>query len=105
MQVADALPINTFISRFFAATLAGRIVDVVRAAAGTTGAADVTDDRQAILAMPLNNLGNCLGELGRREDALNAANEATDIYRRLAAARPDAFLPTSQRRSTTSAHS
>ena len=34
-----------------------------------------------------------LSELGRREDALAATHEAVDIRRRLAAARPDAFLP------------
>ena len=34
-----------------------------------------------------------MSELGRREDALAAAQEAIDIYRRLAAERPDAFLP------------
>ena len=34
-----------------------------------------------------------MSELGRREDALAATREATDIYRRLAAERPDAFLP------------
>ena len=43
--------------------------------------------------MSLDNLGNRLSELGRREDALAAAQEATDIYRRFAAVRPDAFLP------------
>ena len=43
--------------------------------------------------MSLNNLGNRLSELGRREDALAAAEEAIDICRRLAAERPDAFLP------------
>jgi Tetratricopeptide repeat len=31
--------------------------------------------------------------LGRQEEAVAAAQEAADIYRRLAAARPDAFLP------------
>ena len=31
--------------------------------------------------------------LGRHEDALAAAGEAADLYRRLAAARPDTFLP------------
>ncbi len=31
-------------------------------------------------------------ELGRREEALAAGQEATEIYRRLAAQRPDAFL-------------
>ncbi len=43
--------------------------------------------------MSLNNLGNRLSDLGRREEALAATEEAVDIYRQLAAARPDAFLP------------
>ena len=34
-----------------------------------------------------------LSNLGRREEALAASQEAVEIYRRLAAARPDAFLP------------
>ena len=39
----------------------------------------------------LNNLGDRLSDLGRREEALAAAQEAVDLYRGLAAARPDAF--------------
>jgi hypothetical protein len=42
--------------------------------------------------MSLNNLANRLRGLNRREEALAAAQEATDIYRRLAADRPDAFV-------------
>ena len=38
-------------------------------------------------------LSGALAELGRREDALAAIDEAVDGYRRLAAARPDAFTP------------
>ena len=34
-----------------------------------------------------------LSDLGRREEALAAAQEATELYRRLAAQQPDAFLP------------
>jgi hypothetical protein len=64
------------------------------------------------LAMSLNILGNRLGDvdsrewwaadirLGRQEAALAAAQEATDIYRHLAAARPDPSCPTSPIRST-----
>jgi tetratricopeptide (TPR) repeat protein len=40
-----------------------------------------------------NNLAVRLSYLGRREEALLAAQEAVDIYRELAAARPDAFRP------------
>ena len=41
----------------------------------------------------LSNLGVWLGDLGRREEALRAAEEAVEIYRQLAQSRPDAFLP------------
>ena len=37
------------------------------------------------LAMSLNNLAIRLGDLGRREDALAAIEEATRTYRELAA--------------------
>jgi tetratricopeptide (TPR) repeat protein len=43
--------------------------------------------------MSLNNSGAMLSNLGRREEALAASQEAADIYRRLAQTRPDAFLP------------
>ena len=43
--------------------------------------------------MSLNNQSGCLAELGRREEALTAIEEATSAYRDLAAARSDAFLP------------
>jgi len=45
------------------------------------------------LAKSLDNLGNRLSGLGRREDALAAALAATEIYRRLAVEQPDAFQP------------
>jgi tetratricopeptide (TPR) repeat protein len=43
--------------------------------------------------MSLNNLGNRLSALERREEALTAAQEAADLYRALARARPEAFTP------------
>ena len=48
--------------------------------------------------MSLNNLSNRLADLGRREEALAAIQEAAGIYRELAAARPDAFRPDLARR-------
>ncbi len=45
------------------------------------------------LAMSLNNLANMLSDLGRREEALKAAEEAVGLYRPLADARPDIFIP------------
>ena len=42
---------------------------------------------------PLNNRSVFLADLGRREEALAAIEEAAGIYRELAQARPDAFRP------------
>jgi tetratricopeptide (TPR) repeat protein len=50
-------------------------------------------DRDERVARLLNSLSIRLAELGRREEALGAAEEAVAIRRRLAEARPDAFLP------------
>jgi tetratricopeptide (TPR) repeat protein len=44
-------------------------------------------------ARVLNRLGFALSEMGRREEALQATQEAVEHYRRLAAQHPDAFLP------------
>ncbi|MDQ6948570.1 MAG: hypothetical protein M3256_20500 [Actinomycetota bacterium] len=43
--------------------------------------------------MSLNNLSNSLAALGRQESTVEAGQEAVDLYRQLAQARPDAFLP------------
>ncbi|MFG1723136.1 caspase family protein, partial [Micromonospora chalcea] len=45
------------------------------------------------LAMSLNNLGNSLSEVGRRQEALAPTEEAVTIHRRLAQTNPDAWLP------------
>src|SRR5208337_2837056 len=45
------------------------------------------------LAMSLNTLAVRLSALGRREEALTAAQEAADLYRGLARARAEAFTP------------
>jgi tetratricopeptide (TPR) repeat protein len=51
------------------------------------------EEVQVEAARVTNNLGNRLGHLGRREEALAAAEEAVRLRRVLAAARPDAFIP------------
>jgi tetratricopeptide (TPR) repeat protein len=45
------------------------------------------------LAASLNNLSVRLADLGRREEALAAIEEAVAAHRSLAPGRPDAFLP------------
>ncbi|MDP9403373.1 MAG: tetratricopeptide repeat protein, partial [Actinomycetota bacterium] len=66
-------------------------VVVARQAAAGSATADVDDD--AKLAASLNNLAASLSGMGRRDEALAAAQEAVDLYRRLAEAAPQAFLP------------
>jgi len=41
----------------------------------------------------LNNLANRLSELGRREEALQTAPQAAELYQQLARERPDVFCP------------
>ena len=82
IALADALPHTTVELRETAAALAQTIAELAR-------------EREdfPILASALNNLSSRLSDLGRREDALAAVEEAVATYRRLAEARPDAFLP------------
>ena len=86
-QIEGALPKQTLALRERAVEVDARLAEALRAPA-----ADDMDAR-AERARVLSNLGVRLGELGRREDALAAADEAVRIYRQLAALRPDAFLP------------
>jgi hypothetical protein len=55
--------------------------------------ADLSEEEQSENARLASNLGVRLSGLGRREDALNATNEAVQIHRLLAQQRPDAFNP------------
>ncbi|MGO9296536.1 MAG: tetratricopeptide repeat protein, partial [Streptosporangiaceae bacterium] len=79
-QIAQALPDTSIaLARLGAATFQ-RLVDVSRPGSEERG-------------RNLISLSNRLSDLGRREDALAAVEEAVTAYRQLAAARPDAFLP------------
>jgi tetratricopeptide (TPR) repeat protein len=86
--LAGQMPEHSVQLAALAATLAGQQVTRYRAAA--PGGEPDTASR---LAGSLNDLAVRLGDLGRREDALAAIEEAADLYRVLAAARPDAFRP------------
>ena len=87
MRLSASLPKQTLALRELAAATDARIVEVLRAAS-----IDAPELRPG-LASSLNDLATRLGELGQREEALKAAHEATDIYRLLADAQPDAFTP------------
>jgi tetratricopeptide (TPR) repeat protein len=93
MEIANALPHRTLALRELAVRLYGEIAAALRSAAADEAPGGRRFALESLRAKSLSNLGNGLGELGRREDALAAAQEATDIYRRVAAERPDEFLP------------
>ena len=88
--LAGALPYRSLVLAGLAATWATRMVDQARhhQEANPTDPAFTPD-----LASSLKNLSNRRADLGRREDALAAITEAVDLYRGLAADRPDAFTP------------
>ncbi|MFC7334580.1 tetratricopeptide repeat protein [Rhodocista pekingensis] len=83
MHAHDALPEKTTALRDLAYTVTDHLVTAFRGQ-GTASPA---------LAATLNNLSNSLSDLGHREAALAAIEEAVAIRRELAAARPDAFRP------------
>ncbi|MEO6195441.1 MAG: tetratricopeptide repeat protein [Thermoanaerobaculia bacterium] len=76
------LPESSLVFRDLAVTLSARAIELAR-----------VQDASETLAQLLNNLSNRLSDLGRREEALAACEEAVELYRQLAAARPDAFRP------------
>src|SRR5207249_89752 len=80
-DLAGSIPNQTVALREVAVELTIRQVERSRAMAS-----------DADLATSLNNLSVRLGDLGRAEAALAAIQEAVEIRRSLAQARPDTFL-------------
>ena len=86
-QIEGELPSQTL-------ALRERTVEVyAMLAAALRERADADQDVRPERARVLNNLGNRLGDLGRREEALQATDEAVGLHRQLASQCPDAFLP------------
>ena len=95
-QLAEQMPRYSVQLAALGATLASQQVTHYRA--GTIGGKPATAGR---LAGMLTNLSNRLAYLGRRKDALAASEEATRIYRELAAARPHWYAALWRRRQRT----
>jgi tetratricopeptide (TPR) repeat protein len=87
LRVAYALPEQSLLLTERAAAIQAGILERLRA---TTDPPDPSAHAD-MTASSLNNLGNRLSALGRHEEALASAQEAVDIRRRLAAARPDVY--------------
>ena len=87
-QLAGQMPEHSVQLAALAATFTSQQVIRYR-----TDARGGEPDAASRLAGSLNNLSNRLADLGRREDALAAIQEAAGTYRELAAGHPDAFRP------------
>ena len=87
-ELAGQMPEHSVQLAMLAATLTSQQVTHYRAAA-----IGEEPDAARRLAGSLNNLSNRLADLGRREDALAAIEEAAAIRRELAGFRPAAFRP------------
>ncbi len=87
IPIVDTLPVQTTILREQAAELTQQLV------AHFVSTTQENDDPLAVIysAILFNNLSVRLSDLGRREEALTAAEEAVGHYRALAQAHPDAF--------------
>jgi tetratricopeptide (TPR) repeat protein len=93
IEIAAEIPDQTLTLRELAADLAQQITDRLRALLADPTERDADVPLRAILAGSLSNLSIRLSQLGQREEALAASQEAVDMYRRLAQRHPDAFLP------------
>jgi tetratricopeptide (TPR) repeat protein len=85
-EIERSLPEHTLALRELAVVATGQTLERARDQPASL-------ERDASVAQLLNNLSNRLADLGRREPALAASDEAVEPYRRLAEQRPDAFLP------------
>jgi len=92
----DVLPLQSLSLMELSLCVAESGTNLARAKAFKLAPETVPERHEAILsnlAVRVTTLGIRLSKLGRREEALAASQEALDIYRHLAATRPDAFLP------------
>jgi len=87
--IANQLPEQTVVFRERAAGVQAAILQSLRTLREGSENHELTD----ALATSLNILANTLSKLGRREEALTTAQEAVELHRDLAAARPGAFRP------------
>jgi tetratricopeptide (TPR) repeat protein len=86
-QIEGAMPTETLVLREKAAEVGQLLIDRLKRLPADS------EQTRSELARLSNNLGVQLSALGRREEALAQAEEAVRLYRQLAQARPDAFLP------------
>ena len=87
-RMEQVAPLQTTSLREFCAALIRQLLERAKAVPEPWA-----EDHRAEVARLANNLSPRLSDLGRREAALQAAEEAVALRRELARARPDAFTP------------
>ncbi|MGI4954572.1 MAG: tetratricopeptide repeat protein [Janthinobacterium lividum] len=87
--IAFAFPEHSLVLREVAADVQMRVAKAFQSQAEQSGKMDAA----AAAATALNNLANRLDDLGRWDEALEAAQEAVKLRRALVAVRPDVFAP------------
>lgn len=86
--LSNVMPAKTVVLSELADSVATRRVDAARSSVIDE---DVSEEGRAKLARALHSRGNTLANLGRREEAREATEEAVAITRRLASTRPETF--------------
>lgn len=96
--LSDALPLHSLVLRTLAYAVARRCVDLARSIPVTPdqiakSSTEKPKRTTAAVARSLDNLAIRAVNLGRRDEALFASQEAVDAYRELVEADPNGFLP------------
>ncbi len=89
LELSDELPQYTLTMRVIAVWVSEELVDRL----SELETDQTSEQYQNFLGAALNNLANRLSDVGRREEALKACEEAVEFYRTLVARNPDAFIP------------
>ena len=92
VRIADELPHHTLILREKAADIQSAVTDRLKATPPPSDP-DVRIAYESMLGGSLKHLAIRLSDVGRRNDALDAGQEAVELYGKLAAEHPDAFMP------------
>jgi hypothetical protein len=93
LEIAESTPPRTLALTELGAKLYERIAETLRGPAAAEAEAKTGTGAQAAYSASLNKLAARLSNLGRRGEALAAAQASTKVRRRLATDQPDEFLP------------
>jgi len=93
MRLADAFPQRTLALRERAAHILSNVAHHLRVLAAEPENLSIQSEIEGERAHVLNNLSLRLSDLGRREEALKAIEDAVAVYRALSQALPDVFRP------------